>query len=137
MNEIEPSQPRPVKLSHNQRRELGKHYSRPFFKAGQLWCDVCGKPVQDTVDFCANSAGDPGKSRFYIVAHCHGECAEMIFRFRDWHEHGYEGGKRITVFEKGVSLPEPPAPAPMVIQSHQLMLMDRQPEPSIESKVDL
>jgi hypothetical protein len=113
-------------------RQVGKSYPRPHVGSGQVWCCRCNCAA-DVEETCAHSAGDPGKSRLYIHARCHGEVANILFRFSQWHDFGFAEGKRVEVFGPDNALPEPPrelkavkivTPQP---KKPQLLLTDRQP----------
>ncbi len=104
-------------LKDGSKQQLGKYYSRPQPGYGDIWCNCCQKPA-DFAHTCAHSAGNPARSRLYIQASCHGETADILMNFQQWHENE---GKKIIAFE-GVALPEP-VTQPVVIQELPKLLL--------------
>lgn len=111
-------------------RALGKYVARPCIVFGMVWCKRCQKPC-DFEESCGHNAANPGRSRMYIRAECHGETVDVLMTFQQWADNE---GKLIEVFDD-FALPEPPI-APMTLpKSMPLLLMDR--EPSKLSKIHL
>lgn len=106
-------------------RQVGKYYARPTLAYGDVWCERC-QAACDFDDSAAHNAADPGRSRLYIQASCHGEKVNILMTFKQW---GDNEGKKIVAFY-GDALPEKQAkafiPPASPILTHPFLLMDRQ-----------
>jgi len=104
-------------VRHAGRRYLGTYYTRPELKWGDVWCNRCNKPC-DFAETAAHNNANPGRSRMYIHAACHGEEIDILMTFQQWAD---SKQKRIVAFES-VALPEPLLKLPPQMP---LLLMDK------------
>lgn len=106
---------------------------RPSIAYGQVWCEVCDKPCDFDESGAHNLWGKPDsagytRGRIYVRAYCHNDEADIILTFE---QARLNEGSRIVAFAKPMLAAAPVFTLPPM----PLLLMDRQPEPSIESKI--